>query len=174
LGKTALSVAVETTRVVFFPPSDSEVAASSGDVAVATQSHADGTFQISWEAFGRAVGTKKGSLHAVDGVEIVTRAFVNGVAQTNVELRLGVSGFAVGKSLHHAEQKFIAELMTEALAEARFARGEAKQRFESEGSLAVSRDGTWEDANGEPETGKDVAHETISGDTQKIPPQARL
>ena len=121
-----MSVAVETTRVVFFPPSDSEVAASLGDVTVATQSHADGTFQISWEAFGRAVGTKKGSLHAVDGVEIVTRAFVNGVAQTNVELRLGVSGFAVGKSLHHAEQKFIAELMTEALAEARVAREEAK------------------------------------------------
>ena len=121
LGKAALAAATETTRVVFFPPSDSETRESAGDVA-SLPSAPDGTFKISWEAFGRQVGCASGSLRDLDGGEIVTRAYVNGVPQTGVELREGVKSHAVGRNTHPAEQAFVAELVRASLAEARDAR----------------------------------------------------
>jgi hypothetical protein len=119
LGKAALAAATETTRVVFFPPSDSETRESAGDVASGAP---DGTFKISWEAFGRQVSSASGSLRDLDGGEIVTRAYVNGVPQTGVELREGVKSHAVGRNAHPAEQAFVAELVRASLAEARDAR----------------------------------------------------
>jgi len=121
LGKAALAAATETTRVVFFPPSDSETRESAGDVASDPKAP-DGTFKISWEAFGRQVGCASGSLRDLDGGEIVTRAYVNGVPQTGVELREGVKSHAVGRNTHPAEQAFVAELVRASLAEARDAR----------------------------------------------------
>ena len=124
LGKVALAAATETTRVVFFPPSDSEIEQSAGDVPCPSvvKKSLDGTFRVSWEAFGRQVGHAGGSLLDLDGGEIVTRAYVNGVPQTGVELREGVKSHAVGRGLHPAEQTFVAELVAAALADARDAR----------------------------------------------------
>ena len=124
LGKAALAAATETTRVVFFPPSDSEIEQSAGDVPCPSvvKKSLDGTFRVSWEAFGRQVGHAGGSLLDLDGGEIVTRAYVNGVPQTGVELREGVKSHAVGWGLHPAEQTFVAELVAAALADARDAR----------------------------------------------------
>jgi hypothetical protein len=127
LGKAALAAATETTRVVFFPPSDSEIEQSAGDVPCPSvvKKSLDGTFRVSWEAFGRQVGHAGGSLLDLDGGEIVTRAYVNGVPQTGVELREGVKSHAVGRGLHPAEQTFVAELLAAALADARDARATA-------------------------------------------------
>ena len=127
LGKAALAAATETTRVVFFPPSDSEIEQSAGDVPCPSvnKKSLDGTFRVSWEAFGRQVGHAGGSLLDLDGGEIVTRAYVNGVPQTGVELREGVKSHAVGRGLHPAEQTFVAELLEAALADARDARATA-------------------------------------------------
>ena len=52
----------------------------------------------------------------------MTRAYVNGVPQTGVELREGVKSHAVGRNTHPAEQAFVAELVRASLAEARDAR----------------------------------------------------
>ena len=133
LGKAALAAATETTRVVFFPPSDSETRESAGDVASKAP---DGTFKISWEAFGRQVGCASGSLRDLDGGEIVTRAYVNGVPQTGVELREGVTSYAVGRGTHPAEQAFVAELIADALAEAKAARRAAARGDESDRSAS--------------------------------------
>ena len=47
----------------------------------------------------------------------MTRAYVNGVPQTGVELREGVKSHAVGRNTHPAEQAFVAELVRASLAE---------------------------------------------------------
>ena len=122
LGKAALCAATETTRVVFFPPSDSETFESAGDVPFVDETALDGTFRVSWEIFGRQVGCASGSLLELDGAEIVTRAYVNGVPQTGIELREGVKSHAVGRGMHPAEQSFVSELVADALAEAKKAR----------------------------------------------------
>ena len=57
------------------------------------------------------MGCASGSLRDLDGGEIVTRAYVNGVPQTGVELREGVKSHAVGRNTHPAEQAFVAELV---------------------------------------------------------------
>ena len=136
LGKAALAAATETTRVVFFPPSDSETRESAGDVPFASEKALDGTFRVSWEAFGRQVGCASGSLTDIDGGEIVTRAYVNGVPQTGVELREGVTSYAVGRGTHPAEQAFVAELIADALAEAKAARRAAARGDESDRSAS--------------------------------------
>jgi hypothetical protein len=133
LSKAAIAAATETTRIVFFPPSDSEIKNSAGDVPfLANGKSPEGTFRVSWEVFGRAIGIAAGSLGDLDGAEIVTMAYVNGVPQTGVELREGVNSHALGKGLHRAEQKFIVQTVSEALAEAKKATEEAKRNAESE------------------------------------------
>lgn len=173
LGKSVLSAATETTRVVFYPPSDSETMESSGDVPAKSR---DGTFRVSWEAFGRAVGSKHGSLNDLDGAEIVTRAYVNGVPQTGVELRQGVNSYNVGKGLHHAEQSFVSEIISEALIEAKIARDDAKHYSESHEAARDTSDSSQDYSQ---DTLSDVSHstpetETIHGDTHKVPLQAKL
>ena len=120
MGKAALAAATETTRVVFFPPSDSEIEQSAGDVPCPSvvKKSLDGTFRVSWEAFGRQVGHAGGSLLDLDGGEIVTRAYVNGVPQTALELTAGVRSHNLGRGLHSSEQRFVAELVRECLVEA--------------------------------------------------------
>lgn len=179
LGKAALAAATETTRVVFFPPSDSEIEQSAGDVPCPSvhKNSIDGTFRVSWEAFGRQVGHAGGSLLDLDGGEIVTRAYVNGVPQTGVELREGVKSHAVGRGLHPAEQAFVAELVAAALAEARdarraAARGNGSKGEDSKGTLETAsetassrqkRDETFEPTTSPP---SDLHPEPVAGPTR--------
>jgi hypothetical protein len=152
--------------VVFFPPSDSEIEQSAGDVPCPSvnKKSLDGTFRVSWEAFGRQVGHAGGSLLDLDGGEIVTRAYVNGVPQTGVELREGVKSHAVGRGLHPAEQTFVAELVAAALADARDARRTATRGDGSKVEDERNVSDTFEPATSE--SPSDLQREPVAGPTR--------